>query len=738
MSVERSPIDEALDQARDYGLIIETFELDGLKHRVDVEGAKPGKKTGEYLARVHRFPSGKEIVVGYYGDWRRPDDFRRFSTRSRKLTPEERREFAAEQAKLRVQQDAARADLARDAARRAKEIWAGLVDIAPCAYLDRKGVRAFGTKFARDGVLVVPVTNEAGLKVGLQFISPDGSKKFLTGTVKAGAFHLIGIVAQEMPLVLAEGYATAASIHMATGWPVVVCFDCGNLGLVSQVMRRMYPTVRLIIAGDDDHHRADNPGRAHATLAAKKVRAQAVFPRFEEPLDKSDFNDLHKAQSLEAVKEQLGQAFTPVVEAGIEQGKEQWQREIVYGDKGMVAMPQNVILILDNHPAWKGVFGFDQFAKRIVKLRETPYGGEAGPMTDPDEIMVAAWFGRHDTYKTWISTTTAREACCAVSYRYSFHPIRDYLTALKWDGEPRIDSFLSDFCNAPQNAVTAAFARCFFISAIARVFVPGIKADNMLVLEGEQGVRKSSLVRALCGEKYFADIGIAPSEKDFFQAIQGRWLIELSELASFGKADAAHIKRALSVQTDTFRPSYGRNTESFPRECIFVGTVNNSDWQRDETGGRRYMPVIVTDIDVDAVEAVRDQLWAEALHRFRKGEDWWVLPAEAKNEQEERYVEDIWAEAVVRWLNGKGAGAQYQDQLPVRVARTSVAAVLRHALDVEDKKQDRAMQTRVGNLMRRLGWKRITRWVSGVRIREYERPKDPPVAQPDSGVPEPC
>jgi putative DNA primase/helicase len=451
----------------------------------------------------------------------------------------------------------------------------------------------------------------------------------------------------------------------------------------------------------------------------------AVLPAFNDPAGKTDFNDLHCEQGLDVVRAQMLAAWTPLQQTLGADPEAAWTRKLVWGDKGLKAMPHNIMLVLENHPAWKGLFAFDEFAKRVVKRRDTPYGGEAGEVSDADEIEIAAWFGRRDTYGISVPTTVAREACIALSRRYAFHPVRDYLDGLRWDGTERLTTFFPDFCGTKRNAAIERFAINFFVSAVARVRKPGCKADLMLVLEGEQGVHKSTLLNTLCGDAWFVDLGMPPSDKDFYVTIQGRWVVEIGELSSFAKAESSHIKRAVSSRIDRFRMPYGRNADDFPRECVFAGTVNNMDWLRDETGGRRYMPVWVADkIDMDAVHAIRDQLWAEADHLYRKGEPWWVLPDEAEDEQEARYVEDIWAEQIFHWLEGKAAPARYRDERKARIEITTASEILYRALDVEIKKQDRAAQTRVGALMRRLGWLRSQKRLGKSRVWQYTRPPE--------------
>lgn len=733
MTEALDPVQAALDELRGFGLLVDRLLLgppaSGKIHRVDVEGQKRGKRAGWYIAYEVLLDDGRRIVVGSYGIWQGSEsNAQKFKIRGGKLDEAARLRVQQRQKDLAAEAEHAELELMKEVQRRCKEIWAQLpADSIRSPYLQRKGVRGYGLRQARDGGIVVPARNTAGLLTQLQFIAADGSKKFLTGPGKKGSYHSLGSMAPDRPLVFAEGYATGATIHEATEWPVVVCFDSGNVLVVAKLLRVKYPDVRFIFAGDDDHEKKENAGLKAATEGARANKGAVVMPQFVDPAGRTDFNDMACEQGLDAVRERFKGAYTPSAPAAPEdQDQADWEAELVWGDTGLKSMVHNVMLVLENHAAWKGVLALDQFSKKVVKRRPPPYGGEAGEMGDADEIELAAWFGRKDAYKMAVSTMAAREAAIAVARRHAFHPIRDWLDSLKWDGVERIPTFFSDFCGTANTPLESGFARNFFIQAVARVRRPGCKADLMLVLEGEQGAMKSTLVNTLFGDEYFADLGTPPSDKDFYVIIQGSWGVEIGELSSFAKAENSHIKRAVSSRVDRFRSPYGRNAENYPRQCVFVGTVNNSDWQRDETGGRRYMPLWVRDVNIEAVRQLRDQLWAEADARFQRGESWHILPEGSVEQQEMRYVEDVWAESVYRWLEGIGhkdrynAHAGYQECRPVD--RTTASDILTYALDVERKKQDKALQTRVGNLMRRLGWGREQKRLGATRVWQYTRP----------------
>lgn len=741
------PISDALNQLRGIGLLVDDLKLgsrpDGRPWRCDVMlGSKKKKGAGWYAAHLFRLNNGREVVVGAYGYFDGAEKFIfafKFDGRGG-LSDAEKAQLKQRQKDSDAQAEQARIESAAEASRRATELWLKLPAEGSSEYLKRKGVRAWGLKFSR-GAVVVPLKNVAGKMVGLQFIGADGGKKFISGTAKLGAWHLIGKIDPNQPLVLAEGYATGASIHEATGWPVAVCFDCGNLLPVAKALRSLYGQQRMLVAGDDDHEKPANAGREHGDKVAHFLKCAVVYPAFTDAAGRTDFNDLHAERGSDEVRTQLQAAIKNALPAGAVPADEEkpWQKQLVWTDDGLKVMVQNVMTILEHHPDWRDVFAYDDFQKRLVMRRAPPYGGKAGALTDGDEIEIAAWFGRKDTYRMAVPTLMAREASVAVGRRHIFHPVREYLEGCKkrWDGIDRIPTFFSDFCAVKQNEVTESFGLKFFISCVARIFQPGCRARLMLVLEGEQDINKSTLARVLCGEEYFADLGTAASDKDFFQIIQGRWIVEISELASFARSEAAHIKRAISTNIDRFRPSYGRNAEDFPRQCIFFGTVNNSAWQKDETGGTRFMPLLVTEVNVDAVRDIRDQLWAEAVVRYERGEDWWKLPEAAKEEQEARYEEDIWTHRIVKWLEGhlKGSdplfNSHYASGTAAPIQVTSATEILSRVFDIELKKQDQALQMRIGRIMRRIGWERFLLREAGARIWKYRRKKVAGSAQPE-------
>lgn len=357
----------------------------------------------------------------------------------------------------------------------------------------------------------------------------------------------------------------------------------------------------------------------------------------------------------------------------------------------------NLILILENSQQWKCRIRFDEFRKGVVdRDREWRFPG--------DTIELKAWLERN-----WISgevkTSTVNEAVEAVANRNRFHPVRDWLKSLEWDQTERLPTFFSDFCGADQTPYTDAVGRSLFVSAVARIMRPGCQVDTMVTLEGEQGVGKSKLVRALFGEAWRCEITEAPGALDFYQCMAGKWVGEFSELSAMGRVDQNRVKQALTSTCDTYRESYGHKAQTHQRQFIFIGNTNKEEYLFDETGARRYLPISCREINAEAAADIRDQLFAEAVWRFENGEKWHDIPGAAE-EQEKRYQFDSWQDHIGRYLEN--------------ARRVTMTEIMEQALFLKIEKQDRSSQTRVGAILRRLGW-RVVRENFGNRNRYYEK-----------------
>jgi len=296
----------------------------------------------------------------------------------------------------------------------------------------------------------------------------------------------------------------------------------------------------------------------------------------------------------------------------------------------------------------------------------------------------------------------------AVAEKRKINPLVDWLQSLVWDGTPRIGRFLVDCMGAEDSEYNRITSRRWFIQCVARPNRPGCKSDTMLILEGGQGQQKSSALKLLFGEQYFHDSMGSIGAKDTFLQMRGRWCIENAELATIQRADHNKLKEFLPSSIDRYRPPYGRTVQEVPRSSVFVGTVNpDSGYLKDATGGRRFWPVETGRFDYDAITDQREQLWAEAMHAFREGEQWWLLPYEEKLAQEEqaaRYESDPWHDEVVAFIDGR--------------MMVSVHAVL-DRLSIPKAQQNQLAQNRVSKVLSHLGWKRVRRTINSRRTWVY-------------------
>lgn len=410
-----------------------------------------------------------------------------------------------------------------------------------------------------------------------------------------------------------------------------------------------------------------------------------------------------------------------------------WKGSLSTTDKGTPrATLGNCIHAMTMSLEWKGVLAFNAFDGSVVKLREPPMraterpeGYELGEWTDTDTALACAWLSRNADVH--VEPKLVGRAAYAVAQQRTFHPVRDYLGELVWDGVVRLPKMFSHYFGAESSPYIEAVGVRWMISAVARIYDPGCKVDHAIVLEGGQGTGKSSALSILGSMPWFSDTPITFGDKDSYEALRGVWIYELAELSSLRRSDVEAQKAYISKRHDRYRRPYGEGPTTWKRQVVFAGTTNDDHYLVDPTGNRRFWPVSCGNIRLQELEKDRDQLWAEAVVRYQHKEAWHLDTLEliraAQEEQAERVHEDDWDTIISRWL--KSEQAKNMINLGEGLA---IADVLVTCLGFEKERIHKSESTRVGVIFRKLGWshppRRITIAATGVRERRIFPPTE--------------
>jgi putative DNA primase/helicase len=385
-----------------------------------------------------------------------------------------------------------------------------------------------------------------------------------------------------------------------------------------------------------------------------------------------------------------------------------------------LALESNAIALLRAHPEIVGVFALDEFRQRPMLTRRPPWPcpdeSYPRPVRDADLGELLAWIQRQGVHLH--GKTPVRTALGAVIRDHTFHPVRDYLDGLVWDRTPRLDSWLTYYLGVePIENYTGQAGRLWLISAVARIYKPGCLAKYVLILEGKQDLGKSTAL-AILGGDWFTDDMASLGSKDSQLQTGNAWIIELAELDSTRHADINQIKAFISRRIDSFRPPYGEHLIEQPRQCVLAGTVNPAGpYLHDETGAIRFWPVTATNIDLAALRDARDQLWAEAVSRYKAGERWWpsenFAPLDEQEGRSETAQFDPWFHQVQDWTR-----RQIEKVFTVHDA-------LQGAVNMPTERMDKAAERRAGKILRYLGYASTSIWIGDKKYRRWRlKPAD--------------
>ena len=391
-----------------------------------------------------------------------------------------------------------------------------------------------------------------------------------------------------------------------------------------------------------------------------------------------------------------------------------WEAGLVKTKAGAyVKTLKNCKLMIKHEIGIKGMFTYNAFNERLEIKGHVPWEKDRINRYNAidDREVDSIRLHLDDIFHVDFPTPIVWKAVDNVAAGNVYHPIKDVLETYKWDGVPRIDNWLQTYCGAADSELNKQMGRKVLVAMTARVYSPGCKFDYVLVLEGTQGIGKSTTCDILGGE-WYGDAPINPQDKDCIPYIHSKWVVELSEMITTRKTENDRLKNFLSRREDDVRLPYARARQRFPRQCIFIGTINPDDvgYLTDTTGNRRFWPVYCNSFDLEGLKRDREQLLAEALVAYKAGESLmlpYTLIKQSEDEAMKRLAEDPWQNIIEDW------SASNPEEKAVTTQH-----VYRNVLNGNVQSMHTGHQRRIATSLRNLGWIKQR----GLKGMEYARP----------------
>lgn len=371
----------------------------------------------------------------------------------------------------------------------------------------------------------------------------------------------------------------------------------------------------------------------------------------------------------------------------------------------------------------KNIFQYNQMTRRIEYKKAPQWNSEANVndnMEDYDLIALKGFLSRN--YGFTPNKEDIFDALKEVSRRNAYHPIKDYLNGLTWDGVKRLDYWLTSICGVEDNQYVRDVGRKIFVAMVNRIYEPGCQFDYLPVLEGIQGIRKSTLIKRIVGdEKYYGSVSFHLSEKAFIENMQGKWVLEVEEMSGQNKQEVERVRALISKTKDTMRMTWERVAEDYKRQSVMIGTRNpikgDNKWLYDPAGNRRFWPVICNGaINIDLLLENRDMFFGEAMYLYKNNEPLWLDDKEveefATKEQELRQMDDPWEDIINSWLDEKAK---------LLVSHITVTQIAIECLKVPEERISRFVSSRIGRILSKTEWLKLKE-TTGKRKQYYIPP----------------
>lgn len=441
------------------------------------------------------------------------------------------------------------------------------------------------------------------------------------------------------------------------------------------------------LATDDPDDAVDALGRGwDEQTTAEWLAAQGIGePHAPDYLQIPEADDVQGLNPGIVTRETIEEAVAKATDCSLVDRWIDWGLDLDAKGKPVTNM-NNAARILEKDPALKGSVVFDEFHQRIYTGNPSHEFGDA-------DLAYLQRYMQSNIGIARMSSEAIKSAIVNIAHLHTRNVVRDWFDTLKFDGIERISHFFPDYFGTPETAYSTAVSRNFWLSMAARVYKPGCKVDNMVILEGKQGAGKSHALHIIGGDWYAEQNTSVRDPQKFAENIQGKLIMEIGEMDSFHGAEMTRVKQTVTCTSDRYRDSYGHYARDHPRQGIFCGTTNADDWNRDPTGARRFWPIVcLGQINLAGIAHVREQCFAEAVAAFKANEKWWLMPEdETEREQRDRFYEDPWDVRI--------------DNIVATLEDVATSEVLSF-IGIPPEKQTKADQMRIARRLTFLKWER--------------------------------